>query len=148
MLAADLDVLWVVGANPMKGERGSRNERAFLVVQDMFLTETAQRGRRGVPGGFGLREDRHRHQRLRRSAATEAGDCTMGAKPDLEIMGLIAQRNGAGADAGSLAAGYGFRRDPQERARLRCALAGDRDWRGAQTTAGERTRIPFETGPT
>ena len=43
MLAApDLDVLWVVGANPLKAAR-SRSTNAFVVVQDLFLTETAQR---------------------------------------------------------------------------------------------------------
>ena len=42
MLAAtDLDVLWVVGANPLK-QGGQRAQGAFLVVQDLFLTETAQ----------------------------------------------------------------------------------------------------------
>ena len=38
---ADLDVLWVVGANPLKNGAGA--EEGLLVVQDMFLTETAQR---------------------------------------------------------------------------------------------------------
>src|SRR5205823_10575314 len=43
MLAAeDLDAFWVVGANPLKeGPLASPN--AFVVVQDMFLTESAQR---------------------------------------------------------------------------------------------------------
>ena len=37
----DLDALWVVGANPLKNhELAARN--AFLVVQELFLTETAQ----------------------------------------------------------------------------------------------------------
>ncbi len=39
MLAADLSALWVVGANPFKG--GAARKAGFLVVQDMFLTETA-----------------------------------------------------------------------------------------------------------
>ncbi len=43
MLAAnDLDVLWVVGANPLKRGRGRRLANRFVVVQDLFLTETAQ----------------------------------------------------------------------------------------------------------
>src|SRR5690349_8239121 len=41
MLAAEsLDALWVVGANPLKSA-GLRAKNAFLVVQEMFLTETA-----------------------------------------------------------------------------------------------------------
>ena len=43
MLAtADLDVLWVIGANPLK-DAALAAESAFVVVQDMFLTETARR---------------------------------------------------------------------------------------------------------
>src|ERR1039458_2940921 len=57
MVAAELSVLWVVGANPFKGEDPGRLKQSrdrvpsgpgafprkadFLVVQDMFLTETA-----------------------------------------------------------------------------------------------------------
>ena len=43
MLAArDLDVLWVVGANPLK-DATLASKHAFVVVQDLFLTETAKR---------------------------------------------------------------------------------------------------------
>ena len=43
MLAAqDLDALWVVGANPLES-RPLASENAFVVVQDLFLTETARR---------------------------------------------------------------------------------------------------------
>src|SRR5579885_778488 len=40
MAVADLNVLWVVGANPLKN--GGQRQAGFLVVKDMFLTETAQ----------------------------------------------------------------------------------------------------------
>ena len=44
MLAADdLDALWVVGANPLKDGSAREQKARFVVVQDMFLTETAQR---------------------------------------------------------------------------------------------------------
>ena len=46
MLAADLSVLWVVGSNPYKAPHGApaiaQKKAGFLVVQDMFLTATAQ----------------------------------------------------------------------------------------------------------
>ena len=43
MLAAtDLDVLWVVGANPLKNATLA-SANAFVVVQDLFMTETAKR---------------------------------------------------------------------------------------------------------
>src|SRR5437588_6445576 len=42
MLAApDLDALWVVGANPLE-QAALAAKNAFVVVQDLFLTETAQ----------------------------------------------------------------------------------------------------------
>ncbi|HEV2446165.1 MAG TPA: NADH-quinone oxidoreductase subunit NuoG, partial [Candidatus Sulfopaludibacter sp.] len=40
MLEADLAALWVVGANPFKS--GAPRKCGFLVVQDLFLTETAK----------------------------------------------------------------------------------------------------------
>src|SRR5205823_12673754 len=42
LAAADLDAFWVVGANPLK-EAPLASPNAFVVVQDMFLTESAQR---------------------------------------------------------------------------------------------------------
>src|SRR5262249_32315881 len=40
MIGAELSVLWVVGANPLKN--GVPRNAGFLVVQDMFLTDTAK----------------------------------------------------------------------------------------------------------
>ena len=70
LAAADLDALWVVGANPLKRYKLAA-KKAFVVVQDLFLTETARRGRRGAARGFGVREVRHGDQRVRRGAAAE-----------------------------------------------------------------------------
>ena len=91
MLAApDLDVLWVMGANPL-----SRNklvsEKAFVVVQDLFLTETAKYATVVLPAASAYEKDGTVTnvcgdvQRLNRGAKT------MGAKPDLEIIGLLAK---------------------------------------------------------
>src|SRR5712692_10374908 len=41
LAAGDLDVLWVVGANPLK-RASLASSKAFVVLQDMFLTETSQ----------------------------------------------------------------------------------------------------------
>jgi NADH-quinone oxidoreductase subunit G len=94
MLAAtDLDVLWVVGSNPMK-HAPMLSDNAFVVVQDLFMTETAQRADVILPAA---------------SAYEKAGTFTnvtgevqrlnvalkvMGAKPDLEIFGLLAKEMG------------------------------------------------------
>jgi len=88
--AADLDILWVVGANPLKS-RPLAAANAFVVVHEMFLTETAARADVVLPAA---------------SAYEKAGTVTnvcgevqrlkvalkvMGAKPDLEIIGLLAK---------------------------------------------------------
>ena len=91
MLAADLDVLWVVGANPYKN--GAGNPR-FLVVQDMFLTETAQLADVVLPAASAYEKEgtvtnvTGEIQRLHRAVSV------MGAKTDLEIMGFIAREMG------------------------------------------------------
>jgi len=91
MLAAeDLDVLWVVGANPLKNAELAARE-AFVVVQDMFLTETARRADLILPAASAYEKSGTvtnvcgEVQRL--SKAIEV----MGAKTDLEIFGLLAR---------------------------------------------------------
>jgi NADH-quinone oxidoreductase subunit G len=98
MLAAgDLDALWVVGANPLKdAELAAAN--AFVVVQDLFLTETARRADIVLPAA---------------SAYEKAGTLTcatgevqtlrpalrvMGVKADLEILRLLARGMGLDLD--------------------------------------------------
>ncbi len=98
MIEADLGALWVVGANPLKN--GGQRKCGFLVVQDMFLTETAQQADVVLPAASAY--EKHGSvtnvtgevQRLKR------GINTMGAKPDLEIMGFIAREMGVAAALG------------------------------------------------
>jgi len=84
MIAADLSVLWVVGANPLKG--AVKRKAGFLVVQDMFLTDTAQQADVVLPTACAYEKDgtvtntTGEVQRLTRALNT------MGAKTDLEIM--------------------------------------------------------------
>ncbi|HLK50543.1 MAG TPA: molybdopterin-dependent oxidoreductase [Bryobacteraceae bacterium] len=98
MLDADLDVLWVIGANPFKG--GGQRKARFLVVQDMFLTDTAQQADVVLPAASAYEKNGSvtnvtgEVQRLKR------GINTMGAKPDLEIMGFIAREMGVAAALG------------------------------------------------
>jgi NADH-quinone oxidoreductase subunit G len=96
MLAADLSTLWVVGSNPFK--KGVPRKAGFLVVQDMFLTETAQLADVVLPAACAYEKAgtitnvTGEVQRLKRAVNT------MGAKADLEIMGFIARDMGvAGA---------------------------------------------------
>ncbi len=91
MLAGNLDVLWVVGANPYK--KGAKKS-GFLVVQDMFLTETAREADVVLPAACAYEKNgtitnvTGEVQRLKRAVNT------MGAKPDLEIMGFIGREMG------------------------------------------------------
>jgi NADH-quinone oxidoreductase subunit G len=107
MLAADLSALWVVGANPMKGmpgtpgmPRGVSRKAGFLLVQDLFLTETAQQADVVLPAACAYEKNgtvtntTGEVQRLKRAVNT------MGAKPDLEIMGFIAREMGVAAALG------------------------------------------------
>ncbi len=119
MLEAELDVLWVVGANPYRqtGDRRDVSETQaadkrpmpngeigncprFLVVQDMFLTETGQLADVVLPAACAYEKEgtvtnvTGEAQRL-----TRAVDA-MGAKTDLEIMGFLAREMGVAAELG------------------------------------------------
>jgi len=98
MADAGLDVLWVVGANPLEGR--AAKSAGFLVVQDMFLTETARLADVVLPAASAYEKEgtvtnvTGEVQRLRRAISV------MGAKTDLEIMGFIAREMGAAATLG------------------------------------------------
>ncbi|MCX6630950.1 MAG: molybdopterin-dependent oxidoreductase [Candidatus Solibacter sp.] len=106
MIAASLDVLWVVGANPLRPNLSRDREGAvprkagFLVVQDMFLTETARQADVVLPAASAYEKNgtvtntSGEVQRLTRAIHT------MGAKPDLEIMGFLAREMGAASALG------------------------------------------------
>ena len=92
--ATDLDVLWVVGANPLGKGMQLASGNAFVVVQEMFLTETAERADVVFPAASGYEKDgtvtnvTGEVQRLKRALKT------MGTKPDLEIFSLLAKDMG------------------------------------------------------
>jgi len=95
MLAAEnLDVLWVVGANPLSRAKLAAG-KAFVVVQDLFLTETAARADVVFPAACAYEKSGTvtntcgEVQRLKQAVQY------MGAKPDLEIIGLLAKEMGA-----------------------------------------------------
>ncbi len=89
---ADLAVLWIVGANPLAG--GVRPPARFLVVQDLFLTDTARRADVVLPAASAYEKEGTvtnvcgEVQRLRGAVSVA------GAKTDLEIFTLLARRLG------------------------------------------------------
>ncbi len=96
MLARDLDVLWVVGANPLKEVRGE-SKAGFLVVQDLFLTETAQRADIVLPAASAYEKTGTVTNVCGEVQKLKAAINVMGPKADLEIMGLIAREMGPAA---------------------------------------------------
>jgi NADH-quinone oxidoreductase subunit G len=94
MLAApDLDALWVVGANPVKYAMPAARS-AFVVVQEMFLTETAQVADVVFPASSAYEKSGTVTNVCGEVQRLREGLRAMGTKPDLEIMGLIAKEMG------------------------------------------------------
>src|SRR5690348_176752 len=91
MLAAkDLDVLWVVGANPLKNATlGSTN--AFVVVQDLFMTETAKHANLVLPAASAYEKNGTVTNVCGEVQKLKQAVKVMGTKTDLEIMGSIAK---------------------------------------------------------
>ncbi len=98
MLGAQLGALWVVGANPFQG--GSTRKADFLVVQDMFLTETAQQADVVLPAASAYEKNGTVTNTSGEVQQLTRAINTMGAKPDLEIMGFIAREMGVAAALG------------------------------------------------
>jgi NADH-quinone oxidoreductase subunit G len=97
MLAAtDVDALWIVGANPLA--RAQLNSAsAFVVVQDLFLTESALRADVVLPAASAYEKNGTVTNVCGEVQRLKKGIDTMGAKPDLEIIGLIAKEMGLAA---------------------------------------------------
>jgi NADH-quinone oxidoreductase subunit G len=91
MLAApDLDVLWVVGSNPLKiASLAAKN--AFVVVQDLFMTETAQRADIVLPAASAYEKSGTVTNVCGEVQKLKHAVKVMGTKTDLEIFGLIAK---------------------------------------------------------
>jgi NADH-quinone oxidoreductase subunit G len=144
MLTADLSVLWVVGSNPLR--LGAPRKAGFLVVQDMFLTETARDADVVLPSACAYEKTgtvtnvTGEVQRLKRAVST------MGAKTDLEIMGFIAREMGVAALMGPWSPDAVFeeiRRSVRGYQIPLAALATG----GAAQTAAVNGRIPVEKRP-
>ena len=90
--AKGLDLLWIVGENPYVNQ--AFHAPKFMVVQDMFMTETAKLADIVLPSASAYEKTGTvtnvcgEVQRLKRAAKV------MGTKSDLEIIGLIAKELG------------------------------------------------------
>jgi NADH-quinone oxidoreductase subunit G len=138
MVSAPLSALWVVGANPLKG--GLERKAGFLVVQDMFLTETALQADVVLPAASAYEKNgtvtntSGEVQRLTRAIET------MGAKSDLEIMGFLAREMGAAAALGPWAPETVW-------AEIRQTVRGYDIPMPAIAAGGAAQTVPFAVGP-
>ena len=89
MLAADLDVLWIVGANPLRAA-----VKSFVVVQDLFMTETAKLADIVLPAASAYEKTGTVTNVCGEVQKLKQAIKVMGAKTDLEIMGSIAKEMG------------------------------------------------------
>jgi NADH-quinone oxidoreductase subunit G len=93
LAATDLDALYVVGENPLAGHAPVAPS-PFLVVQDMFLTETAARADVILPSASAYEKNGTVTNTTGEIQRLTAGPATMGTKSDLETIGLIAKEMG------------------------------------------------------
>ncbi len=103
----ELDALWVIGADPLAGAAFSA-EHAFIVVQDLFLTETAKRADVVFPSASAYEKSGTVTNVCGEIQQLKPAIRTMGTKPDLEIMGLLAREMGVAATMGPWVAGKVF----------------------------------------
>jgi NADH-quinone oxidoreductase subunit G len=94
MLAAtDLDVFWAVGSNPLEhADLAAQN--AFLVVQDLFLTETAKKADVVLPAASAYEKSGTVTNTCGEVQRLKQGAKVIGVKPDLEIFGLLGKELG------------------------------------------------------
>jgi NADH-quinone oxidoreductase subunit G len=91
--AVDLDVLWVVGSNPLEFAK-KEWRKTFIVVQEMFLTETAKLADVVLPAASAYEKNGTVTNVCGEVQKLKKALNTMGTKPDLEIMGLIGREMG------------------------------------------------------
>src|SRR5579875_1166257 len=90
LAATDLDGLWIVGANPA-ARQPIAAANAFVIVQDLFLTETAQRADVVLPAASAYEKNGTVTNVCGDVQKLSRGPKTMGAKSDLEIITLLAR---------------------------------------------------------
>jgi NADH-quinone oxidoreductase subunit G len=86
----NLDALWVIGANPL-ARTSLAAEKAFVVVQDLFMTETAHRADVILPAASVYEKEGTVTNVCGEVQKLTRGPKTMGTKPDFEIITLLAK---------------------------------------------------------
>ncbi len=137
LASPDLEVLWVVGANPLK-DHALAAAGAFVVVQDLFMTETARRADIVLPGASAYEKNGTVTNVCGRSAAPEGRSEGDGHEAGSRNHGPDGERDGP--ESGDLETGESARRDPQDSARIQRAASDAHYRRSRADHAGERPR--------
>jgi NADH-quinone oxidoreductase subunit G len=90
LASTDLDALWMVGANP-EARQSFAASNAFVVVQDLFLTETARRADVVLPAASAYEKNGTVTNVCGDVQKLSRGAKTMGTKSDLEMIALLAK---------------------------------------------------------
>lgn len=90
LASTDLDALWIVGANP-EAHQPFAASNAFVVVQDLFLTETGKRADVILPAASAYEKNGTVTNVCGDVQKLSRGAKTMGTKSDLEIIALLAR---------------------------------------------------------
>ncbi|MDQ2841867.1 MAG: NADH-quinone oxidoreductase subunit NuoG, partial [Acidobacteriota bacterium] len=144
MLASpNLEALWVVGANPLSRQTLAANN-AFVVVQDLFLTETARRAEVVFPAASAYEKTGTVTNVCGDVQKLVRGPKTMGTKSDFEIIALLAKE---------MRANWGVLKPETTFAEIRRSVPGYNvpisviETGGAVPTAPVNGRVTFESKP-
>jgi len=88
--AANLDALWIVGSNPAS-RQALTTSGTFVVVNDLFLTETARQADVVFPAASAYEKNGTVTSVTGEVQKVARGPKTMGAKSDLEVFFLLAK---------------------------------------------------------
>ncbi len=139
----NLEALWVVGANPLSRQPLAA-AAAFVVVQDLFLTETGCRADVVLPAASAYEKTGTVTNVCGDVQKLIRGPQTMGAKPDFDIIALLAKE--MRADLGKLKSETTFAEIRQTVHGYDVPLAVI-ETGGAAHTAPVNGRGPFEAKP-
>src|SRR5207248_6606699 len=93
LTSTDLDALWTVGANP-EAHQPFAASKAFVVVQDLFLADTARRADVVLPAASVYEKNGTVTNVCGDVQKLSRGPKTMGTKSDFEIIVLLAREMG------------------------------------------------------
>ncbi len=94
LAATDLDLVWIAGANPLEGGAQLASRNAFVIVHELFLTETAAQADVVLPAMSLYEKNGTATNVCGQVQRTKAGPKVMGTKSDLDILGILAAQLG------------------------------------------------------